>query len=182
MKNGLILSAAVFALAACASPREEGSATQQESADKAASAVMAAKSGSQVAGTLEMMTMGKGVHVMGTLTGLTPNQSFGFHVHEKGDCSAADATSAGGHFNPTGQPHGSAESNAHHAGDMDNIKSDANGTARVSFHIENVGLGDGSATDINGRALIVHAKPDDYTSQPSGNAGDRIACGVITLK
>lgn len=182
MRKLLILSATALALSACASPREDTSSTQTESADKAASAVMAAKSGSQVAGTLNMMTMGKGVHVMGTLTGLTPGMEFGFHVHEKGDCSAADATSAGGHFNPTAQPHGSAESGAHHAGDMDNIKSDASGTARVSFHIENVGLGDGSATDLNGRALIVHAKPDDYTSQPSGNAGDRIACGVITLK
>ena len=179
MKNLLLTSSVVLALSACAAP---DSKSPEGSADKAASAVMAAKSGSQVAGTLEMMTMGNGVHVMGTLTGLAPNQSFGFHVHEKGDCSAADATSAGGHFNPTAQPHGSAESAAHHAGDMDNIKSDENGSERVSFHIENVGLGNGSATDINGRALVVHAKPDDYTTQPSGNSGDRIACGVITLK
>lgn len=181
MKQILIPGVLALALTACAAPREDAK-TVNESTDKAASAVMAAKSGSKVAGTLEMMTMGKGVHVMGTLTGLAPNQSFGFHVHEKGDCSAADASSAGGHFNPTAQPHGSTETAAHHAGDMDNIQSDDEGTARVSFHIENVGLANGSATDISGRALVVHAKPDDYKTQPSGNSGDRIACGVITLK
>ena len=181
MKQILIPGVLALALSACAVPGQD-TKTASANTDKAASAVMAAKSGSQVAGTLEMMTMGNGVHVMGTLTGLAPNQSFGFHVHEKGDCSAADASSAGGHFNPTAQPHGSTETAAHHAGDMDNIKSDDEGTARVSFHIENVGLANGSATDINGRALVVHAKPDDYTTQPSGNSGDRIACGVITLK
>lgn len=181
MKNVLIISALTLALSACASPSESEKA-DAPSADKAAGAVMAAKSGSNVAGTLNLMTMGKGVHVMGTLTGLAPSSEFGFHVHEKGDCSADDASSAGGHFNPTAQAHGSAESSTHHSGDMDNIKSDASGTARVSFHIENVGLADASATDINGLALVVHAKADDYKTQPSGNSGARIACGVITLK
>jgi Cu-Zn family superoxide dismutase len=113
--------------------------------------------------------------------GLAPNSAHGFHVHETGDCSAADASSAGGHFNPTGRPHGRMDHSAHHAGDIDNIVADANGVAHVNIHVPGLTLGGGAASDIAGRAIIVHADPDDYASQPSGNAGKRVACGIITI-
>ena len=125
--------------------------------------------------------MGDGVHITGEVGGLKPGDSRGFHIHEKGDCSAADATSAGGHFNPGAQPHGRAGQGAHHAGDADNLVADGKGVAKVNVHQSGVTLGGGAANDIAGRAVIVHAKADDYTSQPTGDAGGRIACGVITV-
>ena len=142
---------------------------------------LASASGSLVSGQLQVMSMGSGVHIAGDIGGLEPNSAHGFHIHEKGDCSAVDATSAGGHFNPLGAPHGRMETTPHHAGDMDNIVADADGVAHVNIHVPGVTLGGGGPTDIAGRALIVHADPDDYQSQPSGNAGARVACGVITI-
>ena len=138
-------------------------------------------SGSLVSGQLQVMSMGSGVHIAGDVGGFEPGSTHGFHIHEKGDCSAVDASSAGGHFNPTGAPHGRAHTTPHHAGDMDNIVADAEGVAHVNFHVSGVTLGGGGPTDISGRALVVHAKADDYQSQPSGDAGSRIACGVITI-
>ena len=181
MRILLLAAATAVSLAACSSAPPKPPIPTHSTA-KQAVANLASSSGSLVSGKVTLVPMTGGVHLTGTVGGLPPNSTHGFHVHEKGDCSADDASSAGGHFNPTAQAHGSAESSTHHSGDMDNIKSDASGTARVSFHIENVGLADASATDINGLALVVHAKADDYKTQPSGNSGARIACGVITLK
>ena len=114
------------------------------------------------------------------IAGLKANGTHGFHIHEKGDCSAADFTSAGGHFNPTAQPHGRASQGAHHLGDQDNLTANANGVARVDAHFDGAVIGSGAAlNDVVGKAVIVHADPDDYTTQPTGNAGGRIACGVI---
>jgi Cu-Zn family superoxide dismutase len=124
--------------------------------------------------------MGEGVHLSGTLQGLPPNGEFGFHVHEKGDCSAPDASSAGEHFNPSNAPHGDPHGAAHHAGDMLNVKSDADGTAKVEAHVNGISLERGSPNGVLGRAVILHEKPDDYATQPSGNSGARIACGVIS--
>jgi len=114
------------------------------------------------------------------VAGLTPG-AHGFHIHEKGDCSAPDGTSAGGHFNPGAQAHGRSGHGAHHAGDTDNIVADAKGVARIDAHVSGVTLGGGAANDIAGRAVIVHAAADDYTTQPTGNAGARVACGVIKV-
>ena len=86
-----------------------------------------------------------------------------------------------GHFNPGAQPHGRAGQGPHHAGDSDNIVADARGVARVNAHVRGVTLGGGAANDIAGRAIIVHAAADDYATQPTGNAGARVACGVITV-
>lgn len=144
-----------------------------------AEAPLQARSGSQVAGTLSLVAMGDGVHVTGRISGLKPNGTHAFHIHEKGDCSAADASSAGGHFNPTGQPHGRASHGAHHLGDADNLKADAAGVASVNAHFSGVSLRSGAANDVAGKAIVVHADPDDYASQPAGNAGKRIACGMI---
>jgi Cu-Zn family superoxide dismutase len=104
----------------------------------------------------------------------------GFHIHEKGDCSAADASSAGGHFNPTGKPHGGPDSDARHAGDFGNIEADATGNARYSRTFSDLTL-DGESSII-GKAIIVHQKADDLKTQPSGDAGGRIGCGVIARK
>jgi Cu-Zn family superoxide dismutase len=142
---------------------------------------LASASASLVSGKLALTPMAGGVHVVGTVGGLAPGSAHGFHVHEKGDCSAVDASTAGGHFNPAGMPHGRAGSGPHHAGDMDNIVADADGVAQVDVHLMGVTLGDGGADDIAGRAFVVHGAPDDYTSQPAGNAGPRVACGVIRI-
>jgi Cu-Zn family superoxide dismutase len=142
---------------------------------------LAAASGSLVSGKLTLMPMGDGVHVSGDIGGLAPGSSHGFHIHETGDCSAADASSAGGHFNPTASTHGKAATGAHHAGDIDNIVADASGVAHVNTHVMGVSLGGGAANDIAGRAFVVHAAADDYATQPSGNSGARIACGVVTV-
>ncbi|HKQ96541.1 MAG TPA: superoxide dismutase family protein, partial [Candidatus Polarisedimenticolia bacterium] len=123
-----------------------------------------------------VFTAGKdGVHVVADLTGLTPGEH-GFHIHEKGDCSAPDGTSAGGHFNPGGHPHG-APGAEHHVGDLGNITADASGKA----HLEGIFafMSMTGADSIVGRAVIVHAAADDLKTQPTGNAGGRQACGVI---
>ena len=140
---------------------------------------LAAASGSLVSGRLVITPRAGGLHVSGEIGGLKPGGTSAIHIHEKGDCSAADASSAGGHFNPGGDMHGRVSSNDHHAGDMDNIVADAKGVARVDVHADGPVLGGGAPNDALGRAVIVHAAADDYTSQPAGNAGARVACGII---
>lgn len=144
-----------------------------------ASANLTAASGSLVSGRMTLVPMGDGVHITGEVGGLHRGGVHAFHIHEHGDCSAADAASAGGHFNPGSDPHGRAGHGAHHLGDADNLRADANGVARVDAHFSGVVLGGGAPNDILGKAIVVHADPDDYQSQPAGNAGKRIACGVI---
>ena len=138
-------------------------------------------SGTLVSGKLTLATVEGGVRITGDIGGLGRNSTHGIHIHERGDCSAADGSSAGGHFNPAGAAHGRAGATAHHLGDMDNIVADANGIAHVSWQIDGVMLGTGAANDIVGRAIVVHANPDDYATQPSGNSGQRVACGVIRM-
>jgi len=133
--------------------------------------------GNTAAGTVFFSQQGGDVVLRGRVTGLKPNQEHGFHVHEKGDCSSDDAMSAGGHLNPDAKRHG-PQSGEHHAGDVPAIRADANGVATVNTRIAGTLLGSGAA-DIAGKALVVHAMPDDYTTQPTGNSGARIACGVI---
>lgn len=158
------------ALAACTTPPAPAPGPRAE-------AQLQARSGSAVSGTVSFNQEGGRVRVVARVAGLTPNQEHGFHVHEKGDCSSADGLSTGGHFNPTGQPHG-APDRPHHGGDMPALKADAKGNAEATLMLDGVTLGTGPA-DLLGKAVIVHAKPDDYTTQPTGNAGGRVACGVI---
>lgn len=145
---------------------------------KEARATLAPKSGSSAAGEVNFQEAGDQAHVFGKVTGLKPGSEHGFHIHEKDDCSAADASSAGGHFNPTGQPHGHPTQAKRHAGDMRNLTADDKGEANFSFKLDGVRLDDGKQGILN-RAVVVHAKPDDYTSQPAGDSGARIACGLI---
>ncbi|MET0280529.1 MAG: superoxide dismutase family protein [Steroidobacteraceae bacterium] len=144
-----------------------------------AQAVLASASGSKVAGQLNLTVGASGVVVAGELSGLTPNTVHGFHVHENGDCSAPDASSAGAHFNPGHAAHGGPETAAKHLGDIPNVQSDAKGNAVVNATISGATLRDGGANDVFGKAVVVHAKRDDYKTQPSGDSGDRIACGVV---
>ena len=146
-----------------------------------ATATLAATAGNATTAELQFAAADGGVRITGQVNGLKPDTAHGFHVHEFGDCSAPDASSAGGHFNPSGSPHGRVGGSApHHAGDTDNLDADATGVATVDRMLTGATLGDGSPTDIVGKGVIVHADPDDYTTQPTGNAGGRLACGVIT--
>ena len=133
--------------------------------------------GNTASGTVTFQQKGDKVLVTADIKGLKPNAELGFHAHEKGDCSSGDGMSTGGHFNPTGKSHGPQDAE-HHAGDLPALKSDANGNANVSFELTGVTIGSGT-TDLVGHGLIVHAGPDDFKTQPTGNSGARIACGVI---
>jgi len=191
MKTILLMSATLLFVGGCAttpsnstpstSTRASSSTAMSAGSAQSVTVNLASASGSLVSGKLMAMPMGEGVHLRGEVGGLAANSTHGIHVHEKGDCSAADAGSAGEHFNPTADPHGKRDSGAHHAGDMDNIVANASGVAMVDMHVMDVTLGGGAANDVAGRALVVHAMADDYRSQPSGNSGARVACGVIKV-
>jgi superoxide dismutase, Cu-Zn family len=160
----------------------EPQTTSSAEATAGAAVKLSPTQGNTANGALKITAAGTGVKISGMLQGLTPDGQFGFHFHEKGDCSAPDGTSAGAHFNPASQNHGNPQAQPHHAGDMLNVKSDAQGVAEVAIDNADVSLQTGQPNDILGKALVVHAKPDDYTTQPSGNSGDRIACGVVAVQ
>jgi superoxide dismutase, Cu-Zn family len=143
-----------------------------------ADAILTGKSGAQVTGIVRFTQVEKGVEAEGTVRGLKPNQEHGFHVHDKGDCSSPDAMSAGGHFNPESHLHAAHTSAEHHAGDLPNLKANSSGVATFRVTLRGLSVVEGK-TAVVGHALIVHANADDYTSQPAGNAGARIACGLI---
>ena len=163
--------AAAAALAGCAG----------YSAGPSATAKLEPTRGNTTAGTVNFVQSGDVVKVSGEITGLKPGADHGFHVHEKGDCSSGDGMSTGGHFNPGGKPHGHHGHGDHHTGDLPSLKADANGVAKFSFESRTIRVG---STDHNivGKGLIVHRDPDDYKTQPTGNAGPRLACAVIAAK
>jgi len=134
--------------------------------------------GNSTAGTIKFTQSGDKVRVAGEVTGLRPNQEHGFHIHEAGDCSSGDGMSTKGHFNPHGKPHGPQGNPERHAGDLPSLRADKEGRANAQVDLELITLQPGPASII-GRGLIVHADPDDYKTQPTGNSGARIACGVI---
>ena len=136
-------------------------------------------SGGQTAkGTVHLTDAGDGnVDVQIDLTGVPPG-THGFHIHEKGDCGNNGAN-AGGHFNPTSMVHGAPDAVSHHAGDFGNVTADANGEVHTRFTTHSVSLKSGEANNPIGKAVVLHEKADDLATQPSGNAGARIACGVL---
>lgn len=142
-----------------------------------ATAGLASTAGNKTVGEVTFEQVGDKVRLTAQIIGLKPDQEHGFHVHEVGDCSSGDGMSAKGHFNPYGKPHG-AQGGEHHAGDMPNLKADAKGRAHLTAALDVVTVTAGPASLV-GRAVIVHAAPDDYKTQPTGNAGARMACGVI---
>jgi Cu-Zn family superoxide dismutase len=133
--------------------------------------------GNAAAGSITFTQKGDKVAVEAKVSGLPPG-AHGFHIHEKGDCSAPDGMSAGGHFNPSAKMHGNPSNADHHIGDMPMLVADASGNASLSVELGPMAIGSGDA-DVVGKAVIVHKDSDDYTTQPTGNSGARIACGVI---
>lgn len=139
-------------------------------------AVFQPTEGNKARGTVTFTQVGSNVKVVAQIEGLTPGKH-GFHIHEFGDCSSKDGSAAGGHFNPAAAQHGAPEAPQRHAGDMGNIDANQEGVARLEYNDPVMKLnGPGS---IIGRGMIVHANPDDLKTQPTGNAGGRLACGVI---
>ena len=147
--------------------------------DPTAVAMLAPTQGYTARGVVNFTQDGKLIQVHVRVEGLTPNAAHGIHIHEKGDCRAPDASSAGGHFNPHGSRHGGPDSEIRHGGDLGNIQADDNGVAEARIRVTGISLGAGEDSII-GRAVIVHARPDDLQTQPSGDAGARIACGLIS--
>jgi Cu-Zn family superoxide dismutase len=170
MNPSLIVAAtSALLLTACAStPPEAPRATAQLLPTK----------GSKTFGEATFEQVGDKVKVTIFVQGLRPDREHGLHIHEKGDCSSGDGMSAGGHFNPQGKPHSRHTDANRHAGDLPSLKAGKNGRGNVVVELDVIAVGSG-ATDIIGRGLIVHADPDDFKTQPTGNAGARIACGVI---
>ncbi|MDM0043889.1 superoxide dismutase family protein [Variovorax dokdonensis] len=141
----------------------------------------AAVSPNTVAGTVTFTALEHGVRVAGEVRGLKPGSEHGFHIHEKGDCGD-NGNAAGGHFNPSGGKHGKYGSAGGHAGDMPSLVADSSGAARFSVDDHSISLTEGTPNNIVGRALVVHRDPDDFSSQPAGNSGPRVACAVIVRK
>lgn len=166
------------ALALAQSPSPSPRPSPKAAAGKAtrAVAVLHPTQANKAEGTVWFTATGGGVAVKASLKGLTPG-AHGFHVHEFGDCTAPDAASAGGHFNPTGAPHGAPTDPVRHAGDLGNVQANADGTATLEWTDPKMKLDypDG----VIGRGVIVHTNPDDLKTQPTGNAGGRVACGVV---
>jgi Cu-Zn family superoxide dismutase len=164
-----VLVLAAVALAGCQSiPSDAPRATAKLEPTK----------GNQASGTVDFYQLGNKVRVVASVGGLVPGREHGFHIHDAGDCSSGDGMSAKGHFNPLGKPHAHFTSPERHAGDMPALKADMYGNARLEQDLDVISVTPG-ATSIVGRGLIVHADPDDYKTQPTGNAGARIACAVI---
>ena len=175
----LALPAILLATAlGCASSTKSGSSTAPPaSAGPQLTAMIEGRSGSALTGTATFTQTSGGVHIVVDVNN-APEGVHAVHLHEKGDCSAPDATSAGGHFNPTHMAHGSPDSPTHHAGDFGNmtVGADGHGHLELDSTALTVAAGEMSAS---GHAVVVHAKADDMTTQPTGNAGGRIGCGVV---
>jgi superoxide dismutase, Cu-Zn family len=168
----VFLMVVVYALSGCARHAEQAAPITK------AIAVLSPTQGSKVQGVVSFSKERDGVRVEASIQGLTPGLH-GFHLHEYGDCSSPDANSAGGHFNPGDMPHGGPTAEKHHAGDLGNLQADASGNAKLTLVSPKMAFeGPGS---IVGRGVIVHAQPDDFTTQPTGASGPRVACGVVGI-
>lgn len=165
----------MVAMVGCGSARNSGQATPTVAK---AVVVISATSGNTVNGVITFQATEQGIRVVGRLEGLTPGEH-GFHIHQYGDCSAADGSSAGGHFNPANSAHGSPASAERHVGDLGNITADEHGIAELDMVDSQLAFS--GPNSIIGRAVVVHGGPDDMQSQPSGAAGPRVGCGVIGI-
>ena len=148
-----------------------------------ASAVINSASGSEMTGLATFIDNGDGSVTFKLMVEKATKGEHAVHLHEKGDCSADDATSAGGHWNPESKDHGKrGESGQYHAGDVANLSVAADGMGSMIMTVEGWNVGAGGDNDVIGKAVIIHAKADDFTSQPSGAAGARVGCGVVEMK
>jgi superoxide dismutase, Cu-Zn family len=179
MPSNKTLLALIPALVLCGCASNDPVYTNSGKPNLQATAVLYPASGSQVRGTVTFQRVEGGTRVEATFSGLTPGEH-GFHIHEKGDCSAPDASSAGGHFNPMNMPHGGPDSHSRHVGDFGNLTANSTGHAYYSRTFDNLTFS--GAASIVGKGIIVHAKADDLKTQPTGDAGGRVACGVIEAK
>ena len=168
MRSTIVASVLLLLTGCATTPQEPLRATAQLQPTK----------GSKTFGEATFDQVGDKVHVVVYVQGLKPGQEHGLHIHEVGDCSSGDGMSTKGHFNPLGKPHGRHDGAERHAGDLPSLKAGKDGRAKVDAMLDAIGIGEGPA-NIVGRGLIVHADPDDFKTQPTGNAGARIACGVI---
>lgn len=163
-------------------PQRPGAVKLDEVMAGEATAVIAnaANHKEKITGTVTFTQAGTKVKVVADIDGLSPGEH-GFHIHEKADLSAPDLSSAGGHFNPDHHHHGGPGAAEHHAGDLGNLTADDKGHAHLEVIVEGISV-DGEKNGVVGHSVIIHAKPDDLKSDPSGNSGPRIAGGVIELK
>lgn len=182
-----LLLPAVVSLTSCANERNDSigdaSATPEMSdaiaqTELQAVAEITPTEGNEARGTIRFTVRNGSLQLAGTIVGLEPG-AHGFHIHEMGDCSAPDASSAGGHYNPRNDPHGSPEdmSTPHHVGDLGNLTASEEGTAEIDVTHNDLQLS--GPESLIGKALIVHAGQDDLETQPSGDSGDPVGCGVI---
>ncbi|MCC7147109.1 MAG: superoxide dismutase family protein [Phycisphaeraceae bacterium] len=142
-------------------------------------AVLTPTEGSTVHGVVHFDQEKDSLRIVAEIQGLTPNQKHGFHIHEFGDLTSTDGSCAGGHYNPQDQPHGMPDAPQHHAGDLGNLQADDQGKAHLELTVTDLTVA-GRINPILGRGLVIHAQPDDG-SQPTGNAGARLAVGVIGI-
>jgi Cu-Zn family superoxide dismutase len=157
----------------------EDNLPRREEGKESAVARIEGRSGSSLHGEARLTKAGDGVQLVVSVQGAPPG-SLAVHLHEAGDCSAPDASTAGGHWNPDGEPHGRRGSEGFHAGDVGNLEVDLEGKGTITIVAENWKLDDSSGQQNPiGKAVVVHAGPDDFETQPDGAAGTRIGCGVI---
>jgi superoxide dismutase, Cu-Zn family len=168
----VLLVVVAYGLSGCSRSSERGAGVNQ------AIAVLHPTQGNKVQGTVSFVKEKDGLRVAASIDGLSPGLH-GFHMHEYGDCSSVDANSAGGHFNPMNMPHAGPTAEKRHAGDFGNILADSSGNGKVVLIDPKLSLE--GANSIIGRSVVVHAQADDFTTQPTGASGPRVACGVIGI-
>lgn len=181
-----LIAMTTLLLAACSQPAAESESSNHQMTPAATEslpshdqlvAVLHPTDGNETSGTVTFTREGDQVRVSATIEGLSPESRHGFHIHQFGDCTAVDGTSAGGHFNPAEHPHAGPNADQRHVGDLGNLDSNADGVAQLDYLDSVIDL-EGAAS-ILGRGVIVHAGEDDMQTQPTGAAGSRLACGVI---
>lgn len=178
LSHFLLLSATALLTFACGNEGEKGKAHLELNSKKQknrAIAVISPIKGSQVTGIVTFTIKEGGVQIIADLEGLTPGQH-GFHVHEHGDCGG-NGMAAGGHFNPTNKQHGAPNDPNSHVGDLGNVVADEKGYAHYEHFNKMIAFS--GPNNIIGRSLVIHAGEDDLKSQPTGNSGERIGCGLI---
>ncbi|WP_019673288.1 superoxide dismutase family protein [Psychrobacter lutiphocae] len=175
LATGALLASAI-ALSACQTTANPDIAENKLPVLK--SQIYTVDGSAQHLGDMYLRPVDGGVQVFGELRGLTPGSTVAVHIHEKGSC-ADMGNAAGGHFNPYNKPHGHPSSSESHAGDLPNVTADANGVGTMNFVKKGISVSQTAPGSVYNRTFIVHAGADDYTSQPTGNAGGRIGCGLI---
>lgn len=184
MRNAtLLVFGALAAVVACQPERPREQVTMEPTptavVERTATADIQPASGSDVTGRAVFTTVNGQVQLEVRLNA-TPG-THAVHIHEYGDCSAADASSAGGHWNPTGEEHGKWGEPPFHLGDIGNVEVGDDGTGTLTMTTDLWSIGTGASDDVVGKSIVVHAGADDYTTQPAGDSGERVGCGVIEL-